>query len=171
MVATACLPLLAFGAGAGEAGRSPYAALESLVGEWNTGPEGAPPTFVQRISWGTRRSYLRYSASLARAADAEHLHLEGMIVWNPASRRFDYLFVVEPGSLSLEQGEIRVEADGLVVREVLLARADGSLGRFRQTFRALSDGTFETSLMRQDGETWQPTFPGSERLVMTRRQP
>lgn len=147
----------------------PYAPLAPLIGEWDTGPAGSPPAFVQRFSWGPDRGYVMLRTTLSDGAGTERLHFEGPIMWNGATRRFDYLFAVEPGSLSQEQGEIRVVEGGDLVRDVTLTSADGSVARFRQTFHELGHDRFETSLMRQTATGWAPTFPGSDRLVMMRR--
>jgi hypothetical protein len=147
----------------------PYAALAPLIGEWNVGAADAAPAFVQRFSWGPNRAYIWTSVALIRPSGEDHLHLDGLVVWNGATRRFDYLFAIEPGSLTQEQGEFHVENDGVIVRDVVLTAADGTTGRFRQTFRSLGDGRFETSLKRQTDDGWTPTFPGSDRLTMVRR--
>jgi hypothetical protein len=147
-----------------------YATLSPLIGEWNVGPEGAPAAFIERFSWGTSRAYIWLSVALVQDSGSEHLHVEGPIVWNAASRRYDYLFSVEPGSLVQEKGEIYAVDGGVIVRDVLLTAADGATSRFRQTFRTLDGGRMETSLMRQTADGWVPTFPGSERLIMERRE-
>jgi hypothetical protein len=147
-----------------------YVTLSPLIGEWDVGPEGAPAAFIQRFSWGTSRAYVWVSVALILDSGDEHLHFEGPIVWNAASKRYDYLFSVEPGSLVQEKGEIYAVDGGDIVRDVLLTAADGSTSRFRQTFRALDGGRMETSLMRQTADGWVPTFPNSERLIMSRRQ-
>ena len=167
LAAIAAFAVLAVGpAGAAP---DPYAVLEPLVGEWDVGPAGGPPAFVERFTWGPGRGYLWMSVALLRGAEPEHLHFEGPIIWNAATRRFDYLFAVEPGSLTQERGEFRVEAYGSIVRDVLLTAADGTTATFRQTFKSLGDGRFESTLMRATAEGWQPTFPGSDRLAMVRR--
>jgi hypothetical protein len=148
----------------------PYSALEPLIGEWDVGPPGSAPAFVERFSWGPNRAYIWMSVALLVASGDEHPHFEGMIIWNAATRRFDYLFAVEPGSLTQEQGEFRVAEHGEIIRDVVLTRPDGSTGIFRQTFRALADGRFETTLMGESPDGWKPTFPGSDRLVMLPRK-
>jgi hypothetical protein len=168
------LPALLLGlatlAGPALAGGSPagYGALAPLIGQWNVGPDGGATAFIQRFSWGPKEAYVWVQVGLILESGEEHLHFEGPILWNGATRRYDYLFSVEPGSLTQEQGEIHVTGDGEIIREVILTAADGATSRFRQTFRALQDGRFITTLMRQTADGWSPTFPGSERLIMTR---
>ena len=147
---------------------APYAPLAPLVGEWTVGPPGAAPAFIERFTWGPGHAYLWTEVTLLRPSGERHLHFEGMVVWNGATKRFDYLYVVEPGSMNQESGTIRVEPDGTLVREVLMTAADGATSVFRQTFRMLEADRAETSLMRRIGDAWAPTFPGSERLVMLR---
>jgi hypothetical protein len=167
LVAVAAVAVLA--AGPAAAALDPYAVLEPLVGEWDVGPAGGPPAFVERFTWGPNRGYLWMSVALLRGAEPEHLHFEGPIVWNASTRRFDYLFAVEPGSLTQERGEFRIEADGSIVRDVVLTSANGTTAVFRQTFRSFGDGRFESTLMRETAEGWLPTFPGSDSLAMVRR--
>jgi hypothetical protein len=162
---TACLVLpLLIGATAAAAG-SPDD-LDFLIGEWNVGPPDAPAAFVERFEWGPKRSYIWTTTSLYNADGSRRVHFEGMIVWNAANKEHDYLFVVEPGSQTQEQGVYRREAEDRLVRTVTLTGPDGVLGEFRQTFVPAPDGTVETSLLRKTQQGWSPTFPGSERLIM-----
>lgn len=146
----------------------PYAAYEWLVGEWDAGREEAAPTLVERFRWGSKRSYIWASTSLLQPDGVEHLHFEGMMIWNGASKNFDYLFAVEPGSLVQEKGAFRLE-DGKIVRDVLMTSPDGKEGHFRQTFERTGEDTAITSVMRKTDSGWTPTFPGSDRLFMRRR--
>lgn len=146
-----------------------YEPLAPLMGEWDVGPPGSAPSFVQKFSWAPNRSYVWAKVLLLRESAEEHLHFEGMVVFNAGTKRFDYLFVVEPGSLAQERGEFRVEADGTIVRDVVLTAADGKVSDFRQTFRILGDGKIQTTLMRKAADGWTPTFPGSDNLTMVRR--
>ena len=147
------------------------ALLDPLIGEWNVGPPGGAAAFIERFSFGPGHAYVWISVALIRSAGDEHLHFEGLATWNAATKRFDYLFAVEPGSGVQERGEFYAEADGSIVRDVLLTASDGSTAVFRQTFRDLRDGRFETTLMRKTADGWAPTFPGSERLIMVRLAP
>ena len=90
-------------------------------------------------------------------------------IWNASTKRFDYLFAVEPGSLAQERGEFRIEADGRIIRDVVLTDGKGRTSNFRQTFLRLDEDRFQTTLMRQTTENWTPTFPGSDNLTMVRR--
>lgn len=167
----ALLLSLAAAAGPACADEAPagYATLAPLIGQWSVGSEGGAPAFIQRFSWGPKQAYVWVQVAMILDSGEEHLHFEGPVLWNGATRRYDYLFSVEPGSLVQEKGEIHATADGEIIREVVLTAADGATARFRQTFRALGDGRFVTTLMRQTADGWSPTFPGSERLIMTRR--
>jgi hypothetical protein len=107
---------------------------------------------------------------LRNASGEERLHFEGLIVWNGATRRFDYLFAVEPGSLTQEKGEFRIAEDGEIIRDVILTRPDGSTGAFRQTFRALANGHIEITLFQETPDGWKPTYPGSDRLTVVPRK-
>jgi hypothetical protein len=126
-----------------------------------------PPS--SNVSWGTGRAYVWLSVAFMQGS-VTNTCTSRPIVMNAASQRYDYLFVVEPGSLVQEKGEIYAIDGGVIVRDVLLTAADGSTSRFRQTFRALDGSRMETSLMRQTTDGWVPTFPRSERLIMKRRE-
>jgi hypothetical protein len=81
----------------------------------------------------------------------------------------DYLFAVEPGSGVQESGTYRAEADGSIIREVRLIDPRGNVGTFRQTFVRTGQDSAITTLMRKTDTGWVPTFPGSERIELTRR--
>jgi hypothetical protein len=147
----------------------PYRAFEKLIGDWDTGPASGRPAFVQRFSWGPNRSYIWSRTSLFRPDGSEHLHFEGLMVWNAATRGLDFLFVVEPASLAQERGTMQVSSDGGIVRDVVLTGSDGKEGRFRHTIRLNGADTGTTSLMRQTSTGWEPSFPGADNLHMTRR--
>ena len=126
-------------------------------------------TIRQNFRWGPARSYIFYSTYTAHPGQPERLHFEGIMVWNGRSGALDYVFAIEPGSGGQEKGSIRAEPDGTIVREVELTAANGNVGQFRQTFRRTGADAAMTSLMRRTDDGWQPNFPGSDRIAMTRR--
>jgi hypothetical protein len=159
----------AFGAPAyaQDAQTDPYAPYTALIGEWDTGVGG---NIVQRFSWGPEHAYVLYSTSTIDTGGAEHLHFEGIFLYNAAHRNMDFLVAVEPGSLGQEQGTLHVESDGSIAREVTLTNATGQVSHFRQTFRFRDGAVAETGLMRQSADGgWAPNFPGSDHLPMRRR--
>ena len=91
-----------------------------------------------------------------------------MIVWNGQTKGLDYIVVSEPGSGAQESGTFHIEPDGAVVREVKLTRPDGRTQNFRQTFRRTGANSAVTTLMRQTAAGWEPNFPGSEKIEMSR---
>jgi hypothetical protein len=147
-----------------------YAPYAFLIGEWDTAVPGAPPAFQQSFSWRAQGTYVWFAVHLSGNGGGQRLHQEGMMTWNAASKNLDFLFVHEPGSRGQERGVVRVEADGTVVRETTLTDGDGALGYFRQTWRKTGPATAVTSLLRRNADgTWTANFPGSDKLVMTRR--
>jgi hypothetical protein len=50
------------------------------------------------------------------------------------------------------------------------AGADGATARFRQTFQPDGPDRIKTRVLRETKDGWVATFPGSDRLVMTRRK-
>ena len=147
---------------------NPYNAYEFLIGDWYTKPSGGPDLRIhQQFAWGTEKGSIKYTTLTNVGAAPEAIHFEGLLVWNGATKGLDYVIAVEPGSGGQEKGSLHVEADGAVVREVLLTRADGKTAQFRQRFWRENDAVF-TSLMRKTDKGWEPNFPGSERLAMSR---
>jgi hypothetical protein len=161
-------PQSGHGASPGEVTGS-YAPYAYLIGNWDIAvPAGQ--TLRETFRWGPRQSYIFFSTLMSQGGQPESVHFEGMAVWNGATNRLDYVFVLEPGSGGQERGEIYVQADGLIVRDVTLTDRNGRSGRFRQTFQRTGVDSAITSVMRQTATGWEPTFPGGERLVMTRRR-
>ena len=142
-----------------------YAPYARLIGVWET--NGGQ--IAQRFSWGPGRSYILYSTTTRGADGADHVHFEGIMLYNAQRRRLDFLIALEPGSLSQERGTVYAEPDGTIVREVELIGPNGASSHFRQTFRLSSADAGETSLMRDNGQGgWTPNFPGSDHLAMRR---
>jgi hypothetical protein len=142
----------------------PYAPFDWLIGDWNA--EGG---LRELITYGPNRSYIRFSAFIPAKDEPQHLHFEGIAVWNAKTRMLDYLFAVEPGSGIQENGTYRVEPDGSIIREVELIDAKGKSGIFRQTFHQTGPDSAITTVMRQTATGWEPTFPGGERIELKRR--
>lgn len=144
----------------------PYAPYAFLIGEWDT-----PGGIRQSLRWGPRQSYIWYAVYVRPPGAAEEeLHQEGLMTFNAKEKDLDFLFVHDPGSFNQEQGTVRVDADGSIVRETTAIYADGTVTHFRQTWRRTGANTAVTSLLRQaaDGR-WVANFPGSDRMEMTRR--
>lgn len=145
----------------------PYQPFAFLVGEWVSDEGGS--TIRQAIRWGPERAYLTYSTWLQQAGGPEQLHFDGIMAWNAKTRALDFLFAVEPGSGILERGSVRAGADGTIVREVELIAPSGVASTFRQTIKPTGPDTAVSSLMALRNGSWEPTFPGSERIEMKRR--
>lgn len=160
-------PALADDAPVSAAAKAAYAPYEWLIGDWTS--NNGDTVLRQSLSWGPHRAYVRYTTYMAQAGKPETIHFDGIAVWNGKSKVLDYIFAVEPGSTVQEKGIIHAEADGSVVREVEFTGAEGSTGQFRQRFWRTADGRVNTSLMRRTAAGWEPTFPGAEGIVMTRR--
>lgn len=152
------------GSPAAAAATGPYAPYDWLIGDWQA--EGG---LRELITYGTKGSYIRFQAFFPTKDEPQHLHFEGIALWNAKTRMLDYLFAVEPGSGVQENGTFRVEADGTIIREVELIDASGKAGTFRQTFRQTGRDSAITSVMRKTATGWEPTFPGGEKIELTRR--
>lgn len=161
----------------------PLAPYAGLIGTWDFTPEqGGAVVAVEEFRWGANQSYIAQTTSLVINGKTEP-HFKGVMVWNGINRNVDYLFVVDMKyGLAQERGTYAVQADGSIVREVIATYAEGvrpvglpiagpagASQQFRQTFKPLPDGRMATSLMRKTDSGWVPTFPGADRLVMTRR--
>jgi len=151
-------------------GISVYAPYRFLIGEWSVAPTaGGPSAAVARFRWGPNESYIWFSVATLEGA-REAPQLEGMLMWNGARRDLDILLALEVDGRGVqEQGRLFLDADGGAVREITMIDAKGAQARFRQTFRAEAADRIATSVMRETPAGWVATFPGSERLVMTRR--
>lgn len=161
---------------------TPYAPFEALLGEWDVAPEGGRPMAVERFRWGLGGSYIWYGVSLL-GAQGEHPHFEGMLVWNGVERALETMVSLQSASGTiLERGTLAVTPSGTFVRDVTafyspgagipgggVAGAEGARVRFRQTFRPTAPGRMLSSTLRESADGWVPTFPGMERMVMTRR--
>jgi len=148
---------------------NPYTAFEWLIGDWYSKPTGGPDISIHQVfEYGPKNSYTFYTTLTAEGAKPEAVHFEGMAVWNGKTKALDYVVTSEPGSGAQEQGTMRAEADGAVVREVVLTRANGQQSQFRQRFWQTSGGKAMTSLMRKTATGWEPNFPGSDKIEMSR---
>jgi len=172
------------GAGAAEPAPVPrqYAPYAFLIGAWDVAPDGGPPIGVARFRWGPNGAYIWYSQSLLEDG-AERPHFEGVLVWNGVRRKLDMLLSVDlDRGLVAESGTLGIQPDGTLVREITAiysegagamggkpAGPEGATARFRQTFRREAPDRIATRVLRASGKGWVATFPGSDRLVMTRR--
>jgi len=148
---------------------NPYAPYDWLIGDWYA--EGGPGMLREQITYGPNRSYIRLAVFMATSKDApQHLHSDGFAVWNAKTRMLDFLFVVEPGSGVQEKGTYRAEPDGSISREVELIDAKGGIATFRQTFHRTGADSAITALMRKTDTGWEPTFPGSDKIELKRKQ-
>lgn len=169
---------------AADAAESVYAPYAFLVGEWQITPAGSQvPQAVTRFRWGPGQSYLLLETSLIVDGKQEP-HFEGMLMWNGVHKNLDMLLALDlKGGRSQEQGVVFIESDGTVVRDITAYYSEGvrtmgstqpvgpegATAKFRQTFKATGPDTILTTLMRQTEHGWVATFPGSDRLLMTRR--
>jgi hypothetical protein len=175
--------LLATAAGALPPAANPFAPYAFLIGEWDVAPStGGSPVARTRLRWGPGNSYIWYATSLL-VGGAEQPHFEGLLVWNGVRKNLDMLLSVDlEGGRVQEQGVVSIGRDGTVVREITAtysegtgpmggppAGPDGTTARFRQTFRKTGPDRVATEVLRRSGDGWVATFPGSDRLVMTRR--
>jgi hypothetical protein len=137
------LALLAAAASAGTAPASPCAPYAFLIGQWDVAPE----------------------------AGGAHKNLDVLIALD-----------LEGGRIQ-EKGVLRVQPDGSLVREITASYSEGArpmgqpaagpagaTARFRQTFKADGPDRVRTQVLRETKDGWVATFPGSDRLVMTRRK-
>ena len=158
------------GASAGDRSSGPYAPYAFLIGNWSFGPEsGGPAQGRILFRWGPNQSYIWCETSLF-VDGKEEPHFEGLLMWNGARKNLDMLVAVDlKGGGAQEQGTLSIQPDGTAVREITLIGPAGSTGRFRQTFKPAGPDRILTSVMRESSGSWVATFPGSDRLVMTRQ--
>jgi hypothetical protein len=186
LCAVACAVAIVGSAQTGASARKsfdPYAPYEFLIGQWDVAPEtGGPPVARTTFQWGPGNSYIWYGTSFL-VDGAERPHFEGLLVWNGVRKNLDMLLSVDlEGGRVQERGVVSVKPDGTVVREIMATYSEGTgpmgrppagpagaTARFRQIFRPAGSGRILTKVLRESGKSWVATFPGSDRLVMTRR--
>jgi len=157
----------------GETANDPYGPYKFLIGEWDVVPEGGGPAAgIARLKWGPNKSYIWYSMSLLDSATGtERPHFEGILVWNGVQKNLDMLLSMDlEHGLIQEKGVVTAEPDGTVVREITASYSQsGATARFRQTFKAAGPDRILTRALRESPNGWIATFPGSDRLAMSRR--
>ena len=170
LTALAATLFLLLAAAPAQTAQGPYAPYEFLIGEWDIAREGAPPMMVARFRWGLNRSYIWHAAALLKP-QGEEPHFEGVLMWNGVSKNLDMLLMLDLSerASAQERGALSIEPDGTIVRDIVASYASGTTQHFRQTYRRLAPDKVETTVMRETPQGWVPTFPGSERLIMTRR--
>ena len=182
------IPLLALLLAAGWAVGAPasqpafYAPYAFLIGEWDVAAEGGPPFAVARFRWGPNETYIWHSMSMI-AGGQERPHFEGLFVWNGIHKNLDMLMTLDLDTGRVqEQGTLSMATDSTAVRDIQATYAEGAgpmggtpagaagaTARFRQTYKALDPDHVLTVLTRETKDGWVPTFPGSGRVIMTRR--
>ena len=167
--------------------QSQYAPYQFLIGEWDLSPEsGGPPAGIVQFKWGPNQSYIWFAVSLLESGAARP-HIEGMLMWNGVHKNLDMLLAGDLNrGLMQEQGTLTAKPDGTVVREIVAVYSAGvplpprgettvapagATAKFRQDFKPLAADKILTNALRWDGQTWAPTFPGSDHLLMARRKP
>jgi hypothetical protein len=167
----------------GNPSANPWEPYEFLLGEWSiSATAGGSPVATAQFRWGPSRSYIWFAGSLVLDG-VERPHFEGLLVWNGVQHHLDMLLSMDlERGLVQEQGFLHAEPDGTVVREITATYSEGArpiggppagragaTARFRQTFRPDGPDRVKTSVLRQTEKGWTATFPGSDRLVMTRK--
>jgi hypothetical protein len=166
---------------------SVYAPYAFLIGAWDVAPaSGGKPFAVSYFKWGPHQSYIWYSTSSLDGAGQEDPHFEGILAYNGVRKNLDMLVELAlggsiPGSIE-ETGTVSIQADGTVLRDITaiyaegarprrseIAGATGWTGHFHHTFRADGPTRVLMSMTMETEQGWVPTFPGSDRIVMTRR--
>jgi hypothetical protein len=165
-------------------GDSTLIGFAALVGSWSpsrspgrTQQPVPPPDFVlHQYAWTVNGMALRVRENF-RAAHPEAEELDGMVYWNPATERVEFLAVGGggPGQGRLFQGEYRVLADGAVERvyDVFYRTlADtpgeefgGSRRRYREIYRWVTADSVKVSLDWWHERQWRPFGPGAYAMV------
>lgn len=152
---------------------SSLAFLAPLIGAWH--PVGLPdslerldpPIVAHDYRWtvGTKAIQIRESFRLGSADDAL---LSGMVFWNPATERVEFVAVAGPGSGEgrLFSGEYRLLDDGTIERiyDVFYrAPADvpgdafgGLRRRYRERYRMTSSDSIASTLEWFHDGAWRP---------------
>jgi hypothetical protein len=161
--------------------------LEPMVGDW--APSANPPPsqrrrppanfIVHRYAWTVGGKALRILEGFQ--ADApEMAGLDGMIYWNPATERIEFVAVAGhgPGEGRFFQGEYRVLTDGSIERvydvfyrtlaDMPGEELGGSRRRYREVYRRVTADSVAASLDWWRDGAWQPFGAGEYGIVRRR---
>lgn len=153
--------------------------LSRLVGEWAPGPRvarRAGEPVVHDYSWTVGGKALRMRENY-KLGGPEHAEVDGLVFWNPALERIQFVAVGGhgPGQGRYFEGEYRVLADGAVERVYdvyyrTLADTPGEeLGggrrRYREVYRWVTPDSLQATLDWWRDGRWQPFGPGVYTLV------
>ncbi|MGH7631535.1 MAG: hypothetical protein ACREOF_19540 [Gemmatimonadales bacterium] len=163
---------------------STVAGLSRLVGLW--GPSASSPRAAQRpelrrrvvhdYSWTVQGKALRLREGYA-LGHREMAELDGLIYWNPATERIEFVAVGGPGPAEgrLFLGEYRLLADSAIERiydvfyRTLADTPGEELGgarrRYREVYRPVGPDTIEATLDWWRGGRWEPFGPGTYTVV------
>ena len=164
LAGVASLPLAALGQAAGssptllEPSEGPLAFLEPLIGTWTSDPgwleENPGMEHLVPISfrWGpTPYSIIDEAALPVRG----QLFTVSMIVWDPVSRRADFLATQSNDSLVF-RGHYEALGEGVIRRTYDVHYPDGSVVPFRETFFFDGPDAFDWLTEWQPDRRWEP---------------
>jgi hypothetical protein len=162
---------------------STVAGLERLIGLW--APAAAGDRDGKRIahdySWtvGGKAVRIRENYSLGNPDAAE---LDGMVLWNPATERVEFIAVAGhgPDQGRYFEGEYLFRADGAVERvydvfyrtlaDTPGEQLGGARRRFREVYRWAGPDTVHATLDWWRAGRWQPFGPGRYTVVRVHTQ-
>lgn len=148
--------------------------LAPLVGDWQP---VLPDSVLQRLGftpiagsyrWVVGQRAMVWRESFRAGDDPDTADLHGMIYWNPATEKIEFVAVAgkDDGQGRLFQGEYRVREDGTIEREYDVyyrTLADtpgedlgGSRRRFLETVRFVTADSVTTSLRWWHDGAWRP---------------
>lgn len=165
---------------------STLAFLEPMIGEWHPAelPDSleqlTPPIVGHAYEWTVGRKAIRLR-EIYRAGSADAAQLDGLVYWNPATERVEWVAVAGHGEGEgrLFAGEYRQLADGAIERtyDVFYRSAadmpgevfGGSRRRYRETYRFESPNRIASTLDWFHDGAWRGFGPfaigGATRLT------
>ena len=165
----------------------PYAPLRFLIGTWESRYKGELAA-TQQFEFGIEDAAIYWSGD-RYIGGQRRPSFEGIAILNSVTNEYEYLVSLgtaagTAGDTILEKGRFLPLEDGSIRREIFvfypegtklpptgqrLAGPGGYVREYRQWFSSIDENTIETKIvyLNEQGD-WVPSFPGSERLVLTR---
>jgi len=168
-------------AGQGPSAANPLDEVAWLIGSWAVPPEvvATQPELAGHIvhdyAWTVGVNAMRVRESF-RAGAAEESEVDGIVYWDPATRRIEFVAVGGHGREQgrLFRGEYRLLAGGEVERiydvfyrtpaDMPGEELGGNSRRYREVYRLEEGRIFATLDWWRDG-AWRPFGPGTYELV------
>lgn len=160
--------------------KNPYKPLEFLIGTWTIdGVAGFENTF----EWGFEKKYIRWSSKVPADSGITQ-GWEGLIVWNGVTDSYQFMMpLTDVKTIILEEGVFVPLENGSLRRDIRVWYSPGTeLGSvqvgvggyvrdYEQMFIPIDSVTVQSSVFYKTRKgNWEPSFPGSEKFILKRKE-